>query len=165
MLGLLKLSCLSYLCVKKKKSYLALTRTKCVSLAQAWIKNSWTFFFFFCSSLKIKKSPLGWDQEWKISGHKSNFFPMCSGSGRSGILMEGCVETSVVSPAMLLPCSDPLVKLSSVRAPLPPPGPNEYAECRRDVCDWISATNWNRQKRRWLKLIEASASSKVIFVT
>ena len=74
MLGHLKLSCLSYLGVKKK-SYLALTRTKCVSLAQAWIKNSWTFFFFFfCLSLKIKESPLGWDQEWKISGHKSNFF-------------------------------------------------------------------------------------------
>lgn len=49
--------------------------------------------------------------------------------------MEGCMEMSVVSPTTFLLCSVSLVKLSSVKAPLPPPGPTEYAECRRDVCD------------------------------
>ena len=49
--------------------------------------------------------------------------------------MEACMETSVVSPTTLLLCSVSLLKLSSVKAPFPPPGPAEYAECRRDVCN------------------------------
>lgn len=92
-----------------KKTYLALTRTKCISLAWAWIKNSWIFFFL----LMFKNKSHLWAEikNGKFQGIRTIFPPIWPGKGLWGILMEVCVNCE---PHYIMSCSVYLVKLSLV---------------------------------------------------
>lgn len=102
-------------------------------------------FFFFGFSLKIKKSPLGWDQEWKISGHKSNFSHICSGQGN-----DEAFSWEAVCLTSLVPCVSPLSGFLNKRF-LHASSTVECAECR-SMCEIGYRQPNKRPRRRWLKL-------------